>query len=193
MTVLLLTALVASSPIDLSHARPYEVVSGPIEIKSDERFGLHFTIYSVADTKDEFGQTCMRAALDLQEEHGATYTMVVLTSNKVRPGGGPYYGQASFAVDGLGTKGIRNGVDQHFRYVWDVRAVDDPLSDLEMSIIEAWAIMTPRYPLPRSRFPDPWGHTHDYRAIRQAVADSLGLSAEDVGQPRRLPVRYYLK
>ncbi|MBA4313507.1 MAG: hypothetical protein C0417_12860 [Chlorobiaceae bacterium] len=165
----------------LTKARPYKVIKEeqfPCSVEG--RTTRHWVIISDSDSREEFGQTCMRAALDLHNEFGTDYTSVLLVPTR-KLLGMVYYAQATFVTDSLGTKGLeRTGVDPRHRFIWDVSAASRPLTALEIKIGELWMDLSPKYrssnPLSSSLF--------DGDRIKHAVADSLGLNPDSVKFPK---------
>ncbi len=179
-------APVYSGDPDLSRARSYELISGPHELRSDGRSALGWRIISDACSYEEFAQTCMQAALDMFAEYGADYTSITLVPN-IEPRG-IFYGSASYASDGLGTKCLRTGVSQSFRYFWHVRASDRPITAQELSIFTAWHQLMPRHPSKQMLS----SLSYDRIGLTQAVADSLMLDIAEIKLPR-LPQLIYLQ
>ncbi|MBD3336979.1 MAG: DUF4875 domain-containing protein [Candidatus Eisenbacteria bacterium] len=188
VAILAFVTQAAHGGLDLSRAQPYEVVYGPEEMPAVDREAQVWYITSDADSLAEFAQTSMKAALDLQSEYGPDYITVFLVPHVELIGSGPHYGRASYAADGLGSKGLDRSSGSGFRYQWFVKAATRTLSDRELSIAVAWQRLAPRYPEKDMTS----SAMADIDALRQAVADSLNLDPDKV-EPPRLRRDNYLK
>lgn len=165
--MLLLVGCGSSTP-ELPEARSYQVIS-----KGDSSFPgrkrVQFNIVSSeADTREEFAQTAMRAAIDAIEQENSDVAAVYLEASPGTVGQGTAYAIAFYAPDSGGLSG-----EQEWK--WDVEAQDKPFSTQQIRIAELWD----NY---RDDYQTPEGYT-DEAPLREFIANELGIEAQEVRLP----------
>jgi hypothetical protein len=163
----------------LSHAKPYLVLGegNLANEKEDRSVGLWFIVAEDANGYEEYAQTAIQAVCDLYSLYGRDFTAVDLVPND-KLEYATDYAQASYAADGKGALGMTGDVPAKEMY-WRVRATDHPLNEQELAIAELWFEKIPDFPSknPASSL------FYDEAALRQYVADTLGISYDEAVYP----------
>ncbi|MBN2238403.1 MAG: hypothetical protein JW712_01410 [Dehalococcoidales bacterium] len=163
---------------DLNLAQPYRITGeSSLAIEGKERSAGRWLITSgTAVSFEERSQTVIRAVLDLYDLFRRDYTSVTLVAGEDLEG--LDYASASFAADGLGPEGMTGSAPANHFY-WKVRATDYIYSELELETARLWSENMHRFPQtnPLSSC------SYDEKALRQHVADVLGIPAGEVQMP----------
>jgi len=116
----------------LSQAKPYTVISSE-DLSFPGRNRQQFNIISPqASNHLEFAETAVKAALDKQDETGADVIYVYLEPSKDLAGNSLFYAIADYAPDGGGNSGDQD-------WMWEVRAAEKNLTELEVHIQKTWS------------------------------------------------------
>jgi hypothetical protein len=125
----------------LKQAKPYKVVGdAPITMNDGKRSGRTFFITSTANTSDEYAQTAIKAAYDLQKKNKKTDIIEVeLVPEEHLISRGVSYAIAYFARDKKGMADF-SGSDPNeiIKFTWLVRAADGPLTEKELTMVNLW-------------------------------------------------------
>ena len=167
----------------LTHAKSYIVVGDyPVNLTNNDRQARIWFITSDADSFEEFAQTAILAALELQEEHNNfDLLQVILVPSKDLAGAVPYYASVHYAIDGNGLKWI-SGADQKIMisFEWLVRAAEHPLSKLELEIANLWYNYQAEFPSENMVS----SLSYNKEKLVSFIADSLKLDHEIVRLPQ---------
>jgi hypothetical protein len=169
--LLVLSACSSQPNVDLSLARPYQIVSTQ-DISLHGRDRLRASIYSdaVNGGMKERAQTAMRAAWDLQRSHHVSFVIVYLnvSRDKALDMHGYTVATASYSPDGGGIEGSEKG-----RY-WVVYATEEHLDPIAVKEAEIWEAN-------RMRFSH--GGILDGRALIALIAKQLSIPPSEVHLP----------
>ncbi|MFC1946387.1 hypothetical protein ACFLXY_00550 [Chloroflexota bacterium] len=160
---------------DLKLAQPYRIIGerGLAIEDFDRSVGLWLITSETALGFEERAQTVIKAVIDLYARYKRDHTSVTLIAGEDLEH--LDYASAKFSSDGLGPEGMTGSAPANHGY-WKVRATDYMYSEIEMEIARLWWENMDRFPqtdLLSSR-------SYDEEALRQYVADTLGISYEEV-------------
>jgi hypothetical protein len=159
---------------NLPNAKPYTILceGNLANEKEDRTVGLWFITSKNASSFEEWTQTAILAVSDLHRVCGRDFTEVLLVeSNEVRID----YAQASYAADGKGALGM-TGSNLAKEMYWKVRAANRQLTEREKAIAKIWS--EKQFDFPRT---NPVSSlSYDAEALRKYIADTLGISIDDV-------------
>lgn len=169
---------VVGNAAELTHARPYTVVSEMRFSTSYQGRGWH--IVSDADTQAEFLDTAMSAALDLHRKYGSEYTTVrLLPSEEFVPGpscaiSGPWYATIDYSARGRGTSALGSRQDGS-KWRWRAVVSARPLTALEFRVAELWHAHQNRFPQTNMLS----SSSYDHGALVEFIATKLGVSSAE--------------
>ena len=166
----------SSLSMNLPNAKPYTILceGNLANEKEDRTVGLWFITSDKATSFEEWAQTAILAVCDLRRICGRDFTDVMLVaSNEVRVA----YASAKYAADGKGALGM-TGSSPAKGIHWKVSAANRQLTEREKTIAKIWSEKQFDFPStnPLSSL------SYDAEALREYIADTLGIPLDDVQQ-----------
>ncbi len=153
---------------DLPHAGEYQVIEMKKSSRSRDRVTCSIFAPEIT-TRDEFAQTTMKAALDLQAETGAKVVVVNLEEDPRTVGKGTLLAMAFHAPDGGGFSGDQG-------WTWDVKAADKRSSEDTLRMTTLWWRNRDRF-----QIPDGAGSTMtDEAALSKFIGETMGVNPDSV-------------
>jgi len=122
-----------------------------------------------ASDRDQFAQTAMKAAKDLQKDTGAKVVSILLEPDATVANHGAALAIASYAPDGGGFSGKQG-------WTWQVEAADTRPGAQAIQIDALWWANRDKFQIPDGS----GGTMTDESTLSRAIANHLGISADDV-------------
>ncbi|WP_422134970.1 DUF4875 domain-containing protein [Endozoicomonas sp. ALD040] len=156
-----------SSDPDTSQAKPYQL--NKIEDSSYPgrvRYSVSISSSEVT-THEEFAQTAIRAALNVQRSKNADVVWVYLEPSEAVAGYGLAYAIANYSPDGGGNDGSQG-------WTWEVSAAEKLIPEIELMVVEEWREHRGKFQV---------NGLTDEPALKAYLSKKLDISVQDIGLP----------
>ncbi len=166
----------------LTQAKTYTVVAEhELTMNDESRTGRIWFITSDAATTEEFAQTAIRAAYDLQKKNKKTDVIAIeLIPHAVLAMSGLNYARVSYATDDKGYTGI-SGTDPNDikLYTWFVQAADRPLTEKELTLTSLWFAHMKDFPAKQVYS----SSLYEKADLQKFIADAMHIPVSEVELP----------
>ena len=154
---------------DLPHAMSYQIVSQGNSTPGGRARAEATIIAPTAESRDQFAQTAMQAAQDLQDKTRAKVVSILLEPDISVAGHGAALAIARYSPDGGGYSGKQG-------WTWQVESADKRPSAQAVQIDALWFANRNKFQVPDGS----GGTMTNEDALALAIAEHLGISVDNV-------------